>query len=120
VQPTSARLAGQVLPRVDPTGLPLRPDKDAKGIEWTGTAPAEQFPDAPLVADWESASPWYCVEVARDLFGSCVLTRSWGGRASHRRGSMLELVTDISEARARIAEIERRRYRSGAAYVQVA
>ena len=80
----------------------------------------EQIPDAPLTAEWESVSRWYYVEVAPDLFGCWVLTRYWGGLGSKRRGSKQELVTDVSDARSRIAEIDRRRYRPGAGYVRVA
>lgn len=80
----------------------------------------ERIPDVPLIAEWESASRWYCVEVAPDLFDCWVLTRYWGGRGSKLRGSKQELVTDVSEARSRIAEIDCRRYRPGAGYVRVA
>ena len=74
---------------------------------------------APLIAQWESASRWYCVELAPDLFGCWVLKRSWGGRRSNHRGSMQELVIDASGARSRIVAIDRRRGRAGAGYVRV-
>ena len=93
---------------------------DSKGIERMGSPMSERFPDAPLIAQWESPSRWYVVELAPDLFGCWVLTRSWGGRGSNRRGSKQELVTDASDARARIAAIDGRRGRPGAGYVRVA
>lgn len=76
--------------------------------------------DAPLLAQWESSTRWYCVELASDLFGCWVVTRTWGGHGSNRRGSKQELVTDVSAAGARIGAIDRRRGRPGAGYVRVA
>jgi len=81
---------------------------------------SEWFPDAPLIAQWESPSRWYCVELAPDLFGCWVLTRTWGERGSNRRGSLQELVTDVADAKKRIDVIDRRRGRPGAGYVRVA
>ena len=36
---------------------------------------SERGHDTPLIAQWESPSRWYCVELAPDLFGCWVLTR---------------------------------------------
>ena len=85
-----------------------------------GRAMSERFHDAPVIAQWESPSRWYCVELAPDLFGCWVLTRTWGGRGSNRRGSLQELVTDVADTRKRIDVIDRRRGRRGAGYVRVA
>ena len=94
-------------------------EKDANG-SGVGLAMSERDHDAPLIAQWESPSRWYCVELDPDLFGCWVLARAWGGRGSNRRGSKQELVTDVPDARRRIDVIHRRRRRPGAGYVRVA
>lgn len=37
-----------------------------------------------------SPTRYYVVAVQRDLFGSCVLVRTWGGRGSRRGGTATE------------------------------
>jgi len=61
----------------------------------------------------DNVTRYYSLFVTRDLFGACVLVRSWGRRCAGLGGKSQTVLDSEEECHAAIAEIEKRRAKHG-------
>lgn len=65
------------------------------------------------VRRWETATHYYQVTVAIDLFGDVTLLRSWGRLGEPQGQVRLDVLPSLLDAEQRLARIAKRRQRGG-------
>jgi predicted DNA-binding WGR domain protein len=64
-------------------------------------------------ARWETTTRYYEAHVQQDLWGSWMVIRLWGGKASRRRGAKIDHFTSQEAAYAILDRITKRRLAHG-------
>ncbi len=69
--------------------------------------------DSWITARWTTDRRYYVVEIMQDLFNVWIVRRSWGGLGSRRGSSKITAAVNYDEARAILAETQKRRKARG-------